>query len=237
MYKSKALLTTFLLKLLIKRLVSRSISKVMLPFAAAPLMMVWNGTVSWFIMRESRLIVAGPNAVLALSDAVVDSVPFVLPFFVRRDIITAIGLLVRQAKRVHPTVEILLLHLKDRFGMEPVELAEQNVDLQAMSRQLASPLYTLELKRVVILHVILAVMVTGRVRIYRPTLVALLTACEFRTGLKRIRRLCETFSKSVSITPLQLMQCLEDGGESPHPNDEDNALIKCRRAFVWLMSA
>ena len=42
---------------------------------AVPVTAVWNGVVSWLVMREARLRAMGPSAAVALVDAVFDDVP------------------------------------------------------------------------------------------------------------------------------------------------------------------
>eukprot|EP00760_Papus_ankaliazontas_P002441 PhM_4_TR11003/c0_g1_i1/m.45993 len=234
-YKSKSMLTTFLLRLILKRFLTRSVSKAVLPFASAPLLMVWNAAVCYFVLQEAQLVALGPSAAVNLSDGLCDSCPFTVPYFVRKDILAAIGLIIRTTRAVHPSLEILLLHLQNRFHLHTTEIESLETEMHTLTRRLAGATYNTELRRLVALHVILAVVLTGRVRLYSGSLREVLEACEYRPGLRRIRRLAQTFKRGVGISTEQLQYCLEGGGSPPSSDDRDTVWKKVRRLVLMVV--
>lgn len=66
-YKAKIGVTNFLVKLLLRRLLGRAALRSWLPFVAVPVTALWNGVVSWLILREARIRALGPSAIEELS--------------------------------------------------------------------------------------------------------------------------------------------------------------------------
>ncbi len=66
-YKAKVGVTNFILKLIVRRILSRvavrSLSGAILPFVAIPVTAVWNGIVSYRVLREATVRAMGPSAV------------------------------------------------------------------------------------------------------------------------------------------------------------------------------
>lgn len=62
LYKGKVALTSFLLKLLIRRVMTRTLVRSFLPLVAVPVTALWNGVVTAFVLREARIRALGPSA-------------------------------------------------------------------------------------------------------------------------------------------------------------------------------
>ena len=61
LYKAKIALTTVLLKILVRRMLSRALLRWVLPFVGVPVTALWNALVTYRIMREARLRAMGPS--------------------------------------------------------------------------------------------------------------------------------------------------------------------------------
>ncbi len=67
LYKAKVGLTTFVLKVLLRRLLSRAALRVWLVFVSVPVTALWNAVVAFRVIREARVRAMGPSAAKELS--------------------------------------------------------------------------------------------------------------------------------------------------------------------------
>lgn len=63
LYKLKVGLTSFVLRALLRRAAGRAALRSWIPFVAIPITGLWNGFISWKVMREARVRAFGPSAI------------------------------------------------------------------------------------------------------------------------------------------------------------------------------
>lgn len=68
LYKAKIGLTSFVLKLVLRRVLGRALVRAWLVFAGVPVTAFWNGLVAWVVIREARLRAIGPSAARRFCD-------------------------------------------------------------------------------------------------------------------------------------------------------------------------
>jgi Ca2+-binding EF-hand superfamily protein len=73
LYKAKIALTSFLLKVALKRLVSRDAAKYAVPYMAVPATMLWNALIAHGVMKQAKLRSIGISAAVELFDSILNS--------------------------------------------------------------------------------------------------------------------------------------------------------------------
>jgi putative flippase GtrA len=118
-YKAKVGVTNFILKLLVRRILSRvavrSLSNVILPFVAIPVTAVWNGIVSYRVLREATVRAMGPSAV-AEAVASLGAVNLSTAEAMLRAVATAIV----RTEDWHPNLLALLMEVRAKGRAQPV---------------------------------------------------------------------------------------------------------------------
>ena len=116
LYRVKVGATSFIVRVLARRVLARSSLRVLLPFAAVPVFAGWNALIAWWVIREARARAAGPLAVresvAALQRAALDADG-------RRLALDAVAELVVSAADAHPNYDLLLARLRDALAIEP----------------------------------------------------------------------------------------------------------------------
>lgn len=77
-YKAKVGVTNFMVKLLIRRVLSRVALRGFLrymPFVSLPVTAMWNGIVMWLVLREARIRAMGPSAIEELVGVIFGDAP------------------------------------------------------------------------------------------------------------------------------------------------------------------
>lgn len=120
LYKAKVGLTSFLLKLLLRRLVSRAAVRVWLVFVSVPVSAVWNAIVAFRVIREARVRAMGPSAALHLSGRLF-ATSSALSAAGRTAAWRAVGASVVSSFDLHPNHHALLDAVGQRLG-DPGEL-------------------------------------------------------------------------------------------------------------------
>lgn len=110
-YRAKVGVSSFLLRIVARRLLVRAALRAYLPLLAAPLYAAWNAIVLHRILEEARLRIFGPFAVRAILRATEGE-----DEGWRRAAIEGATALVRRSADAHPNYVILLDGLKD-FGI------------------------------------------------------------------------------------------------------------------------
>lgn len=115
LYRIKVGATSFVVRILARRVLARSGLRVLLPFAAVPVFAGWNALIAWWVIREARVRAAGPlavrEAVAALERAQLDEAG-------RRLALDAVAELIVAAEDAHPNYDLLLARLREAFGIE-----------------------------------------------------------------------------------------------------------------------
>lgn len=120
LYKAKIALSTVVLKVLVRRVLSRALLRWVVPFVGVPVTALWNALVTYRIMREARLRAMGPSsareictrAFAASGDRRTEEL------FLR-----AVASCVVRTGELHPNLRFLLLDIHARLGeVTPPEL-------------------------------------------------------------------------------------------------------------------
>lgn len=115
LYKLKVGATSFLLKMILRRLLGRALVRAWLQFVAVPVTAAWNGLVAWKVLREARVRAMGPSAAREWVDAVLADGG--APSDAARDAaFRAVACAVVRTRDLHPNHLALLGHLRARLG-------------------------------------------------------------------------------------------------------------------------
>eukprot|EP01052_Picozoa_sp_SAG31_P000915 SAG31_NODE_29_length_32663_cov_14.779695_2_plen_725_part_00 len=117
-YVAKIALSGFVIKVLMKRLMTRGGAKFALPWAAVPATAGWNGFVGHIIMREAKLRGLGVAAAVEIFNDIVspDKVDTVSDVC-RIQLCRAVGCNIVKQRDMYPTKEILLRHAVGNLGL------------------------------------------------------------------------------------------------------------------------
>lgn len=120
-YKAKIGVTSFLLKLLVRRILGRvlvrSVVGALIPFVAVPVTAAWNAIVSYLVVREARIRAMGPSAVdEALSKLLDPESPSALSPEGRLSVVRAVGAAIVRTEDLHPNLARLLEGVRARVG-------------------------------------------------------------------------------------------------------------------------
>jgi hypothetical protein len=114
LYKGKIALTSFLLKMLIRRVLTRALARTVLPFVAVPVTAAWNGLVTWLVVREARIRAMGPSAVQ-------EALPELLPSRPASSkegevLVRAVASSIVRKQNLHPNLHHLLVTVHQAVG-------------------------------------------------------------------------------------------------------------------------
>lgn len=115
LYRIKVGATSFIVRILARRVLARSGLRVLLPFAAVPVFAGWNALIAWWVISEARVRAAGP---LAVREAIGALARASLDADGRRLALDAVAELVVAAQDAHPNYDLLLAHLCHTFGLD-----------------------------------------------------------------------------------------------------------------------
>jgi hypothetical protein len=118
LYRIKIGATSFVLRVLLRRLLARAALRFFIPLAAIPVYAIWNGVIAGWVMREVRIRVAGPVAVQELSEQVAAGRAD-LSDGARRLILETVGESVLRGEDAHPNYMLLLTHLFRDLAVVP----------------------------------------------------------------------------------------------------------------------
>ncbi len=114
-YKAKVGVTNFVMKLLIRRVLSRVAIRGLLPFVALPVTAFWNGVVMWLVLREARIRAMGPTAIEELVEAIFKDTPQLSPEG-RLSAVRAVAGAIVRTQDFHPNLVRLLESVSKRAG-------------------------------------------------------------------------------------------------------------------------
>ena len=117
-YKAKVGVTNFVVKLLVRRVLGRVMVRGALrylPFVSLPVTALWNGVVTWLVLREARIRAMGPSAVEELVKAVFDDAPTLSPAG-RLSAMRAVASAIVRTQDLHPNLVRLLSVVARRAG-------------------------------------------------------------------------------------------------------------------------
>lgn len=114
-YKLKIGVSSFLFKMLVRRALGRLATRQLLAFAAVPVNALWNGIVTWRVLREARVRAMGPSAVEALLPTLVPSgAPLSLEG--RQAVARAVAASIVRSESAHPNLVYLLRRVLETLG-------------------------------------------------------------------------------------------------------------------------
>ncbi|MCA3013096.1 MAG: hypothetical protein INH41_11945 [Myxococcaceae bacterium] len=118
-YKAKVGVTSFLLKLLLRRVLGRVLVRgtlqALLPFVGVPVTAAWNALVTWWVLREARIRAMGPSATRALVDALFADAPPLSPEG-RLSAARAVAASIVRTQDLHPNLTALFDDVMRQVG-------------------------------------------------------------------------------------------------------------------------
>ncbi|MHB2264106.1 LBF_2804 family protein [Aliihoeflea sp. PC F10.4] len=117
-YKAKVGVTSFVLRILLRRVFARAVLRGYVPLLAVPLYAAWNAWITWAVMREARLRALGPYGVEQIVEMAGrrEDEPW------RTALLHAVGETVRRGGDAHPTYVLLLARLLETLDRERDEI-------------------------------------------------------------------------------------------------------------------
>lgn len=121
-YKMKVGVSSFLLRVFLRRVMARMAIRGFVPLIAGPLYAAWNAIIVWRIMHEARIRTLGPFAVEhVVRELYGDSGKGSEP--ARDAILHGVGEMIMRGHDAHPNQIYLLARLRQELGVEDDELA------------------------------------------------------------------------------------------------------------------
>ncbi|WP_035577779.1 LBF_2804 family protein [Halomonas sp. TG39a] len=114
LYRLKISLSSFLLRLLLRRLLGRLTLRGFLPVLTGPLYAVWNAWIAARIIQEAYLQARGPALVKHLMETLTDS-----DAHTRRLVAQGVGELIMRNQHPHPNLVLLLARLLNSLPEKP----------------------------------------------------------------------------------------------------------------------
>jgi Ca2+-binding EF-hand superfamily protein len=130
-YKSKTGLTTFVLRLLFKRVITRSAAKGAGAFLAVPVNAVWNMLIGYKTLRAVRVISLGPSVAIEVFNQLTSNFGEPLPVIVKEGVMRAIACCVVGLEQMHPNLHWLLRHAQDRLDYHLSSSTEDDIRNEA----------------------------------------------------------------------------------------------------------
>lgn len=208
-YKAKITATNFVLKTVVRRLFGRGLVRAGPALVAMPVVGIWNGLVTWRVLREARIRLMGPSAAREYLDIILgdeSGTPGLELALLR-----AVGGSIVRSRRLHPNHVALLQEATRRLGAvgEETDLA----DWQALIADL--PSLDERHQRVVLAALSVAVVIDGRVdrrelRLLREAH----AACGARVDLADVRRIYSDFVRGKAIRPDLVLPAVRAANEA-----------------------
>eukprot|EP01046_Picozoa_sp_COSAG06_P004552 COSAG06_NODE_191_length_20709_cov_8.536778_5_plen_1153_part_00 len=122
LYKARIGISNFVLKIGMKRVISRSVARSALPFAAVVGTAVWNGLTARQLMTEARIRAMGVASSVEISNEIIERfVPNEMTPLGKLQAARAVACTVVQKRTLHPNHHHLLLHILHHVGLEQHE--------------------------------------------------------------------------------------------------------------------
>lgn len=151
-YKAKVGVTSFLVKLLLRRVLTRVLVRgtlqTLLPFVGVPVTAAWNAVVTWWVLREARIRAMGPSASQELVEVIFGDAP-ALSEAGRVSAARAVAASIVRTQDLHPNLSALLDAVMDQVkdtgnaelddvgeflsGLKQLSAVERKVTLQVLA--------------------------------------------------------------------------------------------------------
>lgn len=132
MYRMKVGVSSFILRVLMRRIFGRMALRGMLPLVTGPLYAIWNAIITWRIMRKAKVQALGPYRIETLMQRLNADLDR-LGSTAREAILQGMGELIMRNQDAHPSHVYLLSRLLDGFEASDRELT---IDWPEHRRQL-----------------------------------------------------------------------------------------------------
>jgi hypothetical protein len=118
LYRVKVGATSFILRVLLRRLVARAGLRSFIPLVAIPIYATWNAVVVRWVMREARIRIAGPIAIARLGQQMRDARSDLKPA-AREAIVEAVGECIARSEDAHPNFVLLVGRVFEALEIPP----------------------------------------------------------------------------------------------------------------------
>lgn len=135
-YRAKVGVTSVVLRLILRRLLTRTALRSLVPFIAVPLYAVWNVVICRWTLRESRTRIGAPIAIRQLLDRL-DQAPFTVGEEDWKLWVALVAEAMMRVRDAHPSFLLLLGELFRQLDIDP-ESIETDFDWEETCEQLAS---------------------------------------------------------------------------------------------------
>lgn len=117
LYRLKVGVSTFALRIVLRRVFGRMVVRGIIPLLAGPLYAAWNAIIVWRIMQEARIRAFGPFAVEDLMHQLATSEERLRPE-IGELVLQGTGELVMRGSDAHPNYVVLLSRLIDKLNID-----------------------------------------------------------------------------------------------------------------------
>jgi hypothetical protein len=121
MYRLKIGATSFIVRVMLRRILARAAVRALIPLVAIVVYAIWNAIIIGWIMRGSRVRAAGPVAIEELAENVRSKLDG-LDEHARRLMLTVVAEVIIRSENDHPNFVLLLGRLFQEFEVEPGSL-------------------------------------------------------------------------------------------------------------------
>ncbi len=128
LYRMKVGISSFIVRVLLRRLVGRAALRGAIPLITGPLYAIWNAVIIWRIMRQARELALGPYAIEELVGRVAGRRDR-LGDRARRCMLEGVGEMLMRSQNAHPNYIYLLSRL-----MEELDRVEDSIEVDWSAR-------------------------------------------------------------------------------------------------------
>jgi hypothetical protein len=133
LYKVKVGASSFVIRIVMRRLVARAALRGFIPLLAIPLYAIWNAWITWRVVNEARLRALGPGAIDTAIDMIRARADELSPA-ARRLILQGVGAIVMRGYDAHPNYVLLVRRLVGELDPDTNEI---EVDWDSHESELA----------------------------------------------------------------------------------------------------
>lgn len=183
LYRLKVTLTYYVIKAFVQRFLGRVMVRWAIELIAIPIYAFWDALITYWVLRQARVCVMGPSAVLHFSQEISKSNPTLSPNC-RTAILCSVGSTVARNSHLHPNVELFLGELVEMYGIPD----ETKIDDSGNLLDLIAGLNEEE-QETVLKTLSFSLIIDGRVSIWEKRLLqSCLKACGKPTDLTALAR-------------------------------------------------
>jgi hypothetical protein len=157
-YRMKVGVSSFVLRVLLRRVLARAALRGLIPMIMGPLYAFWNAYITWRVVREARVRSLGPFAVKEVSRRIGEALED-REEADRRLVVEAVGEMMIRSEDAHPNFALLLSHLLGALGVRA-----EDVDVDWATRRERLRESDGEVQEAVLKALVLASLLDGRVR-------------------------------------------------------------------------